>query len=201
MVIRTKGNQMKLKIIHDDCPSSPRERDNLGTMLCNHSMYGLGDLSSPEAGNHGSYEADFSHYLKSKGLSLSDVIYTPIYMYEHSGISLSPTPFNCRWDSGQLGWHFVTKAKVREGFKAKRISSKLEAKVIDILNAELEEYNHYVQGNCYGFILEDDNGNHIDSCYGFIGDFADVIDQIKDHLPEEALPLLDGLDYTDIIYN
>lgn len=33
----------KLEILNDDCPMSPREWDNLGTMVCFHKGYGLGD--------------------------------------------------------------------------------------------------------------------------------------------------------------
>ena len=157
---------MTITIHHDPHAESPREWDNLGTMLCNHRRYDLGDKSNPEAGEHGSYKADFIAYLKSENLTLSDVIYTPIYMYNHSGISLSSESFSCNWDSGQLGWHYVTKSKIRAEFNVKRISPKLYQTVIDILNNELELYNHYVQGNCYGFIIKDDEGDQIDSCWG-----------------------------------
>jgi hypothetical protein len=36
-------NGYKLEILNDDCPMSPREWDNLGTMICFHRGYRLGD--------------------------------------------------------------------------------------------------------------------------------------------------------------
>jgi hypothetical protein len=192
---------MKLVVSHCDSIDSPREDDNLGTMLYNHSRYNLGDIPNPEAGQHGSYEADFKAYLESEGLKLKDVVYTPIYMYEHSGVALSSTGFSCQWDSGQLGWHFVTKADVRSHYNVKRVSYKLEQEVIAALNSELELYNHYVQGNCYEFELYDDNEEAVDSCCGFIGDFENVLERIKEYLPKESRYLADSITYEDVEYN
>jgi hypothetical protein len=43
----------------------------------------------------------------------------PVYAYIHSGIALSTSrgyPFDCPWDSGQLGFALVSNAKIQEEF-------------------------------------------------------------------------------------
>ena len=49
-----------------------------------------------------------------------------LYMYEHGRISLSidesrPYPFNCRWDSGQLGYLYVLHNEAREWYGKKTV--------------------------------------------------------------------------------
>jgi hypothetical protein len=45
---------------------------------------------------------------------------------------------------------------------------------IKMLEHEVEQYDHYLVGNCYGFTIEDQEGEMLDSVGGFIGyeDFA-----------------------------
>jgi hypothetical protein len=68
----------------------------------------------------------------------------PIYMYDHSGITISYKPFSCPWDSGQVGWIFMNKDRVRREFGVKRISKKVMDKVRSVLIAEIEDYNEYL---------------------------------------------------------
>lgn len=159
---------MTIKIHHDPSPEAPREWDNLGTLVCSHRKYDLSDVPFPQAGENGSFLTDFKAYLKSESLTIDDVIYTPVYMYDHSGITLSSIPFSCRWDSGQIGFNYTTKQKVRTEYSVKRISPKLNQIIIDNLNAELAVYSDYVEGNCYGFVITDSDDNHVDSCGGIL---------------------------------
>ena len=36
----------------------------------------------------------------------------------------------------------------------------------------LDEYNEWCNGNCYGYDIETEDGEHVDSCWGFIGSDA-----------------------------
>ena len=38
------------------------------------------------------------------------------------------------------------------------------------MDAEVKEYDDYLTGNCWGFIVEDESGEHLESCWGFLGD-------------------------------
>jgi hypothetical protein len=90
-------------------------------------------------------------------------------MYDHSGIILSTNPFKCRWDSGQVGWIFVTKEKLRKEFGVRRITKKIKEKAREILAEEVNVYSDYIEGNVFGYILKDENGEELDSCWGFYG--------------------------------
>lgn len=156
--IETK-NGLTLKLIQDESPQNPRtEFENLGTMACFHRRYDLGDtkhgLSIPEV-------KDISKSTKYFSL--------PLYLYDHSGLTISTSPFSCPWDSGQIGVIFVSKAKVRKEWSIKHISEKLRVKVMECLRAEVETYDQYLTGDTWGYVIEDKNGNHIESCFGFYG--------------------------------
>jgi len=43
--------------------------------------------------------------------SLDKYIILPLYLYDHSGITMSTGPFSCPWDSGQVGWIYAPKQK------------------------------------------------------------------------------------------
>ena len=191
---------MTIKIYHDQFVESPRKWNPLGILVCSHRKYDLSDVPFPQAGEYGSLLEDFKEYLKTLSLTLNDIIYTPVYMYDHSGIALSSTFFPIDWDSGLLGYNYVSKSTIRTEYAVKRISSKLYDSIISILDAELEVYNQYVQGNCYEFRIETDTGEFIDSCGGFIGDLDDVKQQMREHIDKSLWEQLDNIDYSDIVY-
>lgn len=176
---------MTIKIYFDEFAESPREWGTLGTLVCSHHRHDFSDVPFPQAGEYGSLLADFKEYLKTLSLTLNDIIYTPVYMYDHSGIALSSTPFSCKWDSGLIGYNYVSKSAVRADYKVKRITPKLHKSIISVLDAELEVYNHYVQGNCYEFRIFDSRGEFVDSCGGFIGSIDSIMISMKEHVPTE----------------
>jgi len=196
---------MKLEIHVDDTCESPRDSwDNLGTMLCNLDGYDLGDASNPYAGENGDFESDFKAYLKEElDLKLDDVVYLPIYAYLHGGITIKHSPYSCSWDSGMVGYSYVTKEDIRKEYRVKNVTKKIKDKVIDMLESELEIYKAYLEGNCYGFIIKDDEDNDVDSCWGFIDDLEEVKKNIAEHLPtegnKELVEQLNNIDYEDLI--
>lgn len=176
---------MNIKIYFDEFAESPREWSPLGTLVCSHRKYDLSDVPFPQAGEYGSLLADFKEYLKTLSLTLNDIIYTPVYMYDHSGIALSSTFFPIDWDLGLIGYNYVSKSTIRTEYAVKRISSKLYDSIISILDAELEVYNQYIQGNCYEFRIYDNEDEFVDSCGGFIGSIDSIMISMKEHVPTE----------------
>jgi hypothetical protein len=88
-----------------------------------------------------------------------------------------------------LGYIYVTKENVRKEYGVKRVTRKVLDKVAKLLVAEVQEYDHYLTGNVYGYEItkgERQAGKVIDSCWGFLGYPEDyvipeakaVIDQI-----------------------
>lgn len=161
---------MELQIEQDLDPMNPREDPILGTMACWHGRYSLGDEQP---------DCDPQEYLKGLG----DIISLPLYLYDHGGITMNTTGFHCPWDSGQVGYIYVTKKSIREEFGWKRISKKRYRQVEEILEAEVKIYDHYISGEVYGFILEED-GEEVDSCWGFYGPDHHS-NGLADHIPEE----------------
>jgi hypothetical protein len=102
-----------------------------------------------------------------------DVIALPLYLYDHSGISMSTGrnyPFNCPWDSGQVGYIFVAYENIRKSFATKRLTKKVIKNALECLESEVKVYNDYLMGNVYGYIVKR-NGGDVDSCWGYIGEY------------------------------
>ena len=99
----------------------------------------------------------------------ANYIVLPLYLYDHSGISMRTGAFGCRWDSGQVGWIICDKETIEREFNG---DWDLAEKC---LIAEVETYDQYLTGNVYGFIVEerdeddDSDWEHVDSCRGFYG--------------------------------
>ena len=157
----------RIKIFQDEAIESPREDDNLGTMICFHSRYNLGDKH-----NHSREEAQ--KLLKGKDICVS----LHLYLYDHSGITMNTTGFSCGWDSGQVGFIYVTKQKVREEYNVKRITKNILEKVTNVLQGEVKTYDQYLTGDVYRYeiveITKCDKGHEheedLDSCGGYYGD-------------------------------
>ena len=109
-------NGNTVDIMQDNFPSSPRDNDNLGTILYCSSRYVLGDkcVSQEEL---------------IETLIRKDIISLPVYSYIHGGITINTTGFSCSWDSGQCGIIYIEKSKVRHEFGKKLISKQLAEKV------------------------------------------------------------------------
>lgn len=149
-----------IKIEFDTDPENPiKEWDMLGTFACFHSRY---DLSNTK---QFSDSDDLQDFLKE-----NENISLPLYLYDHSGITISTGPFSCQWDSGQVGIIFVTLEKIREKYKCKRITKKIREQVLKTLEAEVKTFDDYLTGSVYGFDIEDQEGNSIESCWGYYGD-------------------------------
>lgn len=159
----------KIEIIQDDSPFNPREDDNLGTMVCFHGGYVLGD-------KHEYRQQDYCGWneLENAIIKNEDVgVILPLYLYDHSGITMNTTGFHCPWDSGQVGFIFISKEKMRKEYSKKRISKQLKARIAGYLRNEVGTYDQYLTGDCYGYVITDtEEDSQTDSCWGFFG--ADV---------------------------
>ncbi len=162
-----------IEIFPDNNPDNPREWDNLGTMICFHTRYHLGD-------KHGYDHKDYSGWEELEKTIVEDNnvgVILPLYLYDHSGITISTTPFSCPWDSGKIGFICVSKEKILEEFGGKIVTKKLKEGVEKILKAEVLTYDQYLRGDIYRYKISKvttcDQGNEhkeeIDSSWGFYG--------------------------------
>lgn len=157
-----------LKVLQDQDPLNPRtDWDNLGTMALFHKRYTLGDEG------HGLYTSDFEGWEEMEDhlyRKCDAAVVLPVYMYDHGGITIRTRPFSCGWDSGQVGFIFMSKAKAREAWGVKRISKKLLGKITEALEYEVKVYDQYLTGDVWGYVVETEDGEHVDSCWGFFGE-------------------------------
>jgi len=162
---------MELRIRYDENAESRREdTDNLGTMACWHNRYELGDTQPSEQP---------SDWFKDN--VTAGCIALRLYLYDHSGIQISTEPFNCRWDSGQIGWIFVTPAKLK-----KELGDSVDhGKVEDMLRDEVKVYDLCQRGQCWGYEYGED------SCWGFVGEDLKETG-LMDHIPREAHHLVEA---------
>jgi len=158
--------KFELEVVQDTDPYSPREDDNLGTMVCFHKRYELGDKTDYRTEDYDSWDELKEGIIKNEG----EVVILPLYLYDHSGITISTSSFDCRWDSGQIGFIFVSKYKI----KKEEID---ETKVEEYLKGEVEMYDQYLTGVVWGYNVYEvsicDKGHEhkelVESCYGFYG--------------------------------
>lgn len=182
------NDKYELKVGFESDPQNPRtEWDNLGTMVCFHRNYSLGDKTDLKSDDFDGWE-ELESYLKKEEGALMVI---PLYMYDHSGITINTTGFSCRWDSGQIGFIYISKEKVRKEYNCKRISEKLKEKVRGYLLNEVKIYDEYVTGNVYWYeVLDKESGDMLDSCGGFYGsDFIHngLFDNVSNYFTETEI--------------
>lgn len=122
---------------------NPREDDNLGLMICSHKRYALGDKHDFNFDNHNNWDEAKEGIMKQYKVA----VILPLYLYDHSGITMATKPFSCRWDSGQVGFIVVPKEKIRNEYNVKRISKELLEKVSKVVESEVKSYDNYIMGN------------------------------------------------------
>jgi hypothetical protein len=172
---RHKYKPQKIRIVYDQDPSSPRDWDNLGVIYAQHPRYNLSDKTASEA--------------ELEEAKKTGVVFN-LYMYEHSGVALSISntvyPYTDRWDSGQVGYVYITRETIQKEYNQKKITKKLYERIQKGIEGEIDAYNRYLNGWVYGFQQSkvhkcNFGGEHeevIDSCYGFYCDADQVISEV-----------------------
>jgi hypothetical protein len=157
-----------LQIFQDTWAESPRSWDNLGTMAIFHKKYNFGDEASFSSEDFDNW-AKMEEYINTK---LKAAVCIPIYMYDHGGITINTQGFTDPWDSGQIGFIYVTEDKLKDIFG--EVTEVVIKKATEILEQEVKTMDTYLTGNVYGFqLIKREPGKEdqiIDSCSGFYGE-------------------------------
>ena len=172
----------------EDCTfSNPRDWDNLSTMVCWHPDYILGDYQVTNEDGRGAiggkpgrdtrfHRDDFKsmrHLYRYLGIAENAVGITPLYLYDHSGISMSagsPNPFNFDaqgWDTSMVGFAYTTRERIRElcGDGAEYQAAEW---IEEAIRGDVGTYNQYLTGDIWWYRIERD-GETIESCGGYFG--------------------------------
>lgn len=144
----------------DDRPESPRDWAHVGHMVCWHRRADLGDETIDTTG----FES-MDELVQSFGAR----VVLPLYLYEHGGMTMSVGAFGDPWDSGQVGFIYATDERARSEFGEAVTDEQIRA----ALKCEVEEYDQWLRGDVYGYVITDSVGDDLDSCWGFYGlDYA-----------------------------
>lgn len=151
--------ELTLKIEHDEFGESPRDWDNTGTMLCAHRRYTLGDIQIES-------EREAREWIDENDV----LVELPLFLYDHSGVSISTTSFigrahHAEWDSGEVGVIVATREEV---LKAGLDPDDLE-RIEKVLVGEVETYDTYLRGEVYSISIVDENDDFVDSLHGLFG--------------------------------
>ena len=158
------------EVVNDESPLNPRtEWDNTTTMICFHNRYNLGDKHDFKSRDYDSWEemeqAIRNHY---EVLALK-----PLYLYDHSGITISTSPFGCNFDSGRIGFIIVDKDKLQN------MTGDADGHSLDyleeVIDSEVKTYDQYLTGEVYGYrtfeietcSLGCEHKTELDSCWGY----------------------------------
>ena len=163
-ITTTDGRKLRLVIEQDQFPEDPRSWDNLGTMLCCHREYQLGDCNSNReteeqlaeiCRKYGKSDEEIDEMTFSEEvqfiLDQDDVCGLPLYITDHSGISMQTYRFDA-WDSSFVGLIFIKK-----DFYLAQMCLKNEedwkAKAKEMLKGEVKAYSDFLEGNVYQWTL------------------------------------------------
>lgn len=185
----------RLVIEYDGDAETPRANSNIGYFFTKESRY-----KSPDGNTHPLYQImietadeakDTNHHIGLMQIKASEAFKAsapkdgnshdedlhvieihPIYRYEHSAVSYKRGTA-AGFDYSNCGFYFITAQSISGG----TYTAKMIAKAID---AELEEYTKWSNGEVYAFTLYDENGEVEESCGGFYD-----IEDIRENLPED----------------
>lgn len=178
-------NGLLVKIYYDEDAESSREWDNVGTMICSHRNYMLGDEQL--------VADEYEGWDEVKEMLIKDrkaVIVLPLGLYDHSGITMYVGDNHDRWDGGQVGFIYCTQEDIdREWNGDKEQAEKY-------LRAEVETYDQYLRGEVYGFTIKNPlNDEILDSCSGGFYGFEYAKEEVNSVADDIKLPVLEPIHY------
>jgi len=140
---------LTIRAEHDRDAECPLDEDNESvrfvTFERNSTLSGYHDFSKPTEAPAWAEENGFAVY--------------PLYKYEHGRVAYSTGGFSCPWDSGQAGFVLVRRADYGDD----------EARMAEIAKGMCGTVMDWCNGDCFGYTVEDDDGEELDSGWGFVG--------------------------------
>ncbi len=170
--INYKGHT--IDILYDEYPEGPDQWANEDCFL----VYDHGDFGVEVKGFDPT--EIWEHIQETKKWFYDGYYVFPVYAYIHSGITLSMGrsgyPFTCPWDTSMRGFALVKRMK---GWTYTRTKAEVVAKSV------VEEWDDYCTGQVFGYVVDEGE----DSCWGYIGDMGDCINDAKgivDYMVKDA---------------
>jgi len=160
---------------------NPREDDNIGIMVCFHKKYTLGDTlkfgknvkTIFSSDNFNSWEEMETYLIETE----KAVCVLPLYLYDHSGISIHTYRHgqHVDWDCGQMGFIYTTQEQMKKIGVERYSKEKIEQYLLN----EVELYNQYVTGDSYSLVKETYNKKKEQIDYDTLGGFFGYHETVK----------------------
>jgi len=158
-----------VKVLQDETEENPRDWDNLSKFVFFHKRYDLPNELNLDINQFSSGDEIGKHLREELGAE----IVVPVYMYDHSGISISRHyryPYDDPWDAGQVGFAVVLSSDILKEYSVEHITEIIRHKALAVLDSEIATYNAYLTGDVYGYVVETPDGEYVSSCWGYYGD-------------------------------
>jgi hypothetical protein len=157
-----------VQILPDPDTRNPRDCfDHIATFAFFHRQYRLGDKIEIKWEDYPGWtemERDIVGTYKPRYI-------TPVYMHNHSGLVLSTSPFPCPWDSGRVGFMWISDPDIPRDDLSK------------IVEDEIRELNQWLSGDVWTIDI-DDGKECLGGVYGY------------DYTMEEAKRMIDDMEKT-----
>lgn len=181
--IKRKG--LTLSITPAEMADPRQNEDNLGKMICFHRRYALGDKHE--------YAEPFDLQMFFENNKNKICCILPLYLLDHSGLTMSTTSFNDPWDSGQIGFIYCTNEDVKKfGMDPEKDFDDVKQTLID----EVKTYDKWLTGypQYFRFIITDENDNIIENrCFFEFTNLKDMLNEMKKQTDENFGFLFDKL--------
>jgi hypothetical protein len=155
-----------IRLMYDD-GGNPINDDIASKFVCFHKRYSLGHKHDYDHRDYSDWDEMEKDIIKKE----NPHTILPLYLYDHSGLTISTRPFACSWDSGQIGFVYITKRKVKEI----GLNQTYKNKVREILLADVKEYDMYLRGEVYLYQIIDNKSAEVIECLGGIIDAPENI--------------------------
>lgn len=185
VIAKAQARGMRIEVEADDYPTNPRSEDyqELSSTLVTGGRCTLGDKHMSE--RFSSIEEAVASFSKKEGVPKDDMLWWPVFKYEHGGVALALGAFSCPFDSGVCGFIYESKEAIRAEFGVKRISSKLMKKIENRVKGELAELEAYANGDVYEVLVYDGDDDVINSCGGVYGADSKQLEGLANELLNE----------------
>ena len=155
LLVRIDAYIVELYLAFDPQPDNPREwSSNIAEFICFHNRYQLGDKHDYRT------PADFLRWLETREARY--YLVRDLYLYDHSGLTISLSPFSCPWDSGQIGWVRVDLRVICQqlypGSKFGRLNAASRKRVFEFadqaIQNEVDTYDIFLRGDVFCYCIQ-----------------------------------------------
>ena len=141
-------DNISVEIFYDHFADNPREWDNETKFALFHKRYNFPNEIGIDHNDYSSWSE------MQEELDKNYKWVYPVFMYDHSGLAFSINSFECKWDSGQVGFIVLESGTPEQAYKW--------------ATSELQTFSHYMNGEMFGVSVFEDT-ELVDTNLGYYG--------------------------------